>query len=80
MKTLFGGIIGSCFVFVVGLVTFPKTERTYTRVDWKPTDYITIPVNVAKNDLYKFEHEIELEKRKIEKEIEKAKKIGDTLE
>jgi hypothetical protein len=80
MKSLFGGIFGALIVFFVGLTTFPKTERVYNCSKWKPKDHVTIPVNMVKNDLNKFEQKISIEKSKIETELSKAEKVVDTLE
>jgi hypothetical protein len=80
MKSLFGGIFGALIVFFVGATTFPKTERVYNCSKWEPTDHITIPVNMVKNDLNKFEQQISIEKNRIETELKQFEKIVDTLE
>ena len=80
MKSLFGGIFGALIVFFVGATTFPKTERVYNCSKWEPTDHITIPVNMVKNDLNKFEQQISIEKNRIETELKQVEKIVDTLE
>jgi hypothetical protein len=72
MKTLFGSIFGAVIIFAVGATTFPKTERVYNCSKWEPTDHVTIPVNMVKNDLNKFEQKIEIEKNKIERNLSKV--------
>ena len=65
MKTILGLLFGSTIIFVVGATTYPKTKRVYNCSKWKPTDYITIPVNHAKNDLNEFKQRFEVEKELI---------------
>jgi hypothetical protein len=80
MKSLFGGLFTALIIFIVGATTFPKTERKYECASWEPIDHITVPVNIVKNDLNKFEQQISIEKMRIETELKQVEKIVDTLE